>query len=58
MHMLGASPPDPGAPRAELGPGPAQICRISGFVNSKTDGENAEFCPNYGLKKKRSSPKF
>ena len=24
-----------------VGPGPAQIWRISGFVNSKTDGENA-----------------
>ena len=24
-----------------MGPGPAQIWRISGFVNSKTDGENA-----------------
>ena len=24
-----------------VGPGPAQILRISGFVNSKTDGENA-----------------
>ena len=31
----------PGPPRAERGPGPAQILRISGFVNSKTDGENA-----------------
>ena len=24
-----------------VGPGPAQICRISGFVKSKIDGENA-----------------
>ena len=24
-----------------VGPGPAQIWRISGFVNSKMDGENA-----------------
>ena len=24
-----------------VGPGPAQIRRISGFMNSKTDGENA-----------------
>ena len=31
----------PGPPRAERGPGAAQILRISGFVNSKTDGENA-----------------
>ena len=43
-----------------VGPGPAQIWRISGFVNSKTDGENAAFCPNYDVisEKIRSSPKF
>ena len=32
-----------GAPRANVGPGPPQIWRVSGFVNSKTDGENAAF---------------
>ena len=29
-----------------VGPGPAQIWRISGFVNSKTDGKIPQFCPN------------
>ena len=29
------------AAEPNVGPGPAQILRISGFVNSKTDGENA-----------------
>ena len=42
-----------------VGPGPAQILRISGFVNSKTDGENAQFCPNYDvISKERPLPKF
>ena len=66
---------DQGQGRREpnVGPGPAQIWRISGFVNSKTDGENAAVLSELGCdlqkkkrsteirwspKKKRSSPKF
>ena len=30
-----------GSREPNVGPGPAQILRIFGFVNSKTDGENA-----------------
>ena len=39
-----------------VGPRPAQILRISGFVNSKTDGENATVLSGFwcDLKKKRS----
>ena len=32
-----------------VGPGPAEIWRISGFVNSKTDGENARYMNSNGF---------
>ena len=43
-----------------VGPGPAQIWRISGLVKSQTDGENAAVWSKMwcDLKKKRSSSKF
>ena len=45
---------------AIVGPGPAQIWRISGSVNSKTNGDNQQFYPNSDVisKKEKESNGF